>query len=196
MPGMVDTHVHLMDPSATEREDFPTGTAAAAIAGVTTIIEHAHGGPVREPGELRAKAEYLRDRSYVDFGLAAHAWPDPDRPGERAVGGGCGVLQGLHLFDPWRARFRPGAARGVVHRGRSRGWRVPRAQRGSDPRGPRGGRLCAPAAATTRRSSSSGGAVRRRSRPGRDVAAGSGAPGVRASDGARQHTRGHRDGRP
>jgi dihydroorotase (multifunctional complex type) len=76
MPGMVDTHVHLMDPSATEREDFPTGTAAAAIAGVTTIIEHAHGGPVRQPDDLRTKAEYLRDRSHVDFGLAAHAWPD------------------------------------------------------------------------------------------------------------------------
>src|SRR5687768_11908230 len=63
MPGMVDTHVHLMDPSATDREDFPTGTAAAAIAGVTTIVEHAHGGPVREPNELHVKAAYLSDRS-------------------------------------------------------------------------------------------------------------------------------------
>ena len=76
MPGMVDTHVHLMDPSATEREDFPTGTAAAAVAGVTTIIEHTHAGPVREPQDLTAKNEYLRQRSHVDFGLAAHAWPD------------------------------------------------------------------------------------------------------------------------
>ena len=76
LPGMVDTHVHLMDPSATEREDFPTGTAAAARAGVTTIVEHAHGGPIRTPEDLREKRGYLRDRSYVDFGLAAHAWPD------------------------------------------------------------------------------------------------------------------------
>ena len=29
MPGMVDTHVHLMDPGDTAREDFPTGTRAA-----------------------------------------------------------------------------------------------------------------------------------------------------------------------
>ena len=76
LPGMVDTHVHLMDPSATEREDFPTGTAAAARAGVTTIVEHAHGGPIRTPEDLREKRRYLRDRSCVDFGLAAHAWPD------------------------------------------------------------------------------------------------------------------------
>jgi dihydroorotase-like cyclic amidohydrolase len=73
---MVDTHVHLMDPAATEREDFPTGTGAAARAGVTTILEHTHAGPVRVPEELAEKQSYLKTRSRVDFGLAAHAWPD------------------------------------------------------------------------------------------------------------------------
>src|SRR3990170_5521392 len=47
LPGMVDTHVHLMDPGPTEREDFPTGTAAAAARGVTTIVEHTHAHPIR-----------------------------------------------------------------------------------------------------------------------------------------------------
>lgn len=75
MPGGVDTHVHLMDPGSPEREDFPTGTTAAACAGVTTIIEHSHGNPVRSVEDLRAKADYLDGRSRVDFGLAAHAWP-------------------------------------------------------------------------------------------------------------------------
>jgi dihydroorotase (multifunctional complex type) len=76
MPGMVDTHVHLMDPGPTEREDFPTGTAAAALAGVTTIVEHTHGHPVREAAELAGKRAHLEGRSYVDYGLAAHVWPD------------------------------------------------------------------------------------------------------------------------
>jgi dihydroorotase (multifunctional complex type) len=76
MPGMVDTHVHLMDPGPTEREDFPTGTAAAAARGVTTIVEHTHAHPVRDRGELAEKASYLRGRSNVSFGLAAHVWPD------------------------------------------------------------------------------------------------------------------------
>lgn len=76
LPGMVDTHVHLMDPGPTEREDFPTGTTAAAAAGVTTIVEHTHGAPVREPADLRAKRGHLEGRSYVDYGLAAHVWPD------------------------------------------------------------------------------------------------------------------------
>jgi dihydroorotase (multifunctional complex type) len=75
MPGGVDTHVHLMDPGSTEREDFPTGTGAAAAAGVTTIVEHSHGRPVRTVDDLREKLHYLDGRSNVDFGLAAHAWP-------------------------------------------------------------------------------------------------------------------------
>ena len=76
LPGMVDTHVHLMDPGATEREDFPTGTAAAAARGVTTIIEHTHAQPVRTADDLHAKRRYLHGRSHVDYGLAAHVWPD------------------------------------------------------------------------------------------------------------------------
>jgi allantoinase len=76
LPGMVDTHVHLMDPGPTEREDFPTGTAAAAARGVTTIVEHTHAHPIREAADLTSKVAYLDDRSHVDFGLAAHVWPD------------------------------------------------------------------------------------------------------------------------
>lgn len=75
MPGGIDTHVHLMDPGSPDREDFPSGTRAAAAAGVTTIIEHTHGRPVRTTKDLREKIEYLNGRSNVDFGLAAHAWP-------------------------------------------------------------------------------------------------------------------------
>ncbi|HSK95184.1 MAG TPA: amidohydrolase family protein, partial [Euzebyales bacterium] len=76
LPGMVDTHVHLMDPGATDREDFPTGTAAAAARGVTTIVEHTHAHPVRDVDELTAKCSHLAGRSHVDYGLAAHVWPD------------------------------------------------------------------------------------------------------------------------
>ena len=75
MPGMVDSHVHLMDPGDPERESFPTGTAAAARSGVTTVIEHTHGRPVRSAADFEEKAAYLEGRSRVDFALAAHAWP-------------------------------------------------------------------------------------------------------------------------
>lgn len=76
LPGMVDTHVHLMDPGDVSREDFPTGTAAGSAAGVTTVIEHTHSHPVRAAADLRAKRDHLEGRSNVDYGLAAHVWPD------------------------------------------------------------------------------------------------------------------------
>ena len=75
MPGMVDVHVHLMDPADPSREDFPTGTAAAAVAGVTTLVEHTHARPVVTDRDLVEKREYLADRSCIDFGLGSHAMP-------------------------------------------------------------------------------------------------------------------------
>ena len=76
LPGGVDTHVHLMEPGDLSREDFPSGTAAAAARGVTTIIEHTHGHPIREVVDLEEKKSHLVGRSNVDYALAAHTWPD------------------------------------------------------------------------------------------------------------------------
>jgi dihydroorotase len=75
MPGMVDVHVHAMDPADTSREDLPSATAAAAVAGVTTFVEHTHARPVRTAADLAEKRDYVASRSRVDFGLGAHAWP-------------------------------------------------------------------------------------------------------------------------
>jgi len=76
MPGVVDSHVHFMDPGDPEREDFMIGSAAAAAGGTTTVVEHTHGAPVRDAGGLRQKVAHLHRRSLIDFGLAAHVWPD------------------------------------------------------------------------------------------------------------------------
>ena len=76
LPGMVDAHVHFMDPGDPTREDFPAGSAAAAVAGVTTVVEHSHGSRVTNGETLRKKAEYLKDRSVVDFALGAHFSPN------------------------------------------------------------------------------------------------------------------------
>jgi len=76
LPGVVDSHVHFMDPGDVAREDFITGSAAAAAGGTTTVIEHTHGAPVRDAVELGRKVAHLAGRSLVDYGLAAHVWPD------------------------------------------------------------------------------------------------------------------------
>lgn len=82
-PGMVEAHAHFMDPGDPEREDFPAGSAAAAVAGVTTVIEHTHARPVVSAADLREKSEYVNGRSAIDFALGAHALPgrQEDVPG-------------------------------------------------------------------------------------------------------------------
>ncbi len=75
MPGMVDQHVHFMDPGDTSREDFPHGSGAAALGGVTTVVEHTHSAPVLSVADLHAKIAHVESRSLVDFGLIAHVFP-------------------------------------------------------------------------------------------------------------------------
>lgn len=77
IPGLVDPHVHMMDPGYTEREDFITGTAAAAMGGVTTVIEHHRTDPPTYSAELfREKRDYLAERSHIDFCLMGGVTPD------------------------------------------------------------------------------------------------------------------------
>lgn len=72
MPGMFESHAHMMDPAETGREDMPSGTAAAAAQGVTALIEHSHCTAVHSGAEFRDKRDYLKNRSVVDFGIGAH----------------------------------------------------------------------------------------------------------------------------
>jgi allantoinase len=70
LPGAVDGHVHMMDPGYPDREDFITGSRAAARGGVTTVIDHHRTvPPVFEKDEFLEKKNYLGKRSVVDFGL-------------------------------------------------------------------------------------------------------------------------------
>jgi len=39
LPGLVDTHVHVNEPGRTEWEGFATATRAAAVGGITTIVD-------------------------------------------------------------------------------------------------------------------------------------------------------------
>jgi dihydroorotase (multifunctional complex type) len=46
LPGLIDSHVHLRDQQLAYREDFITGTAAAAAGGVTTSIDMPNNKPL------------------------------------------------------------------------------------------------------------------------------------------------------
>lgn len=77
IPGGVDGHTHMMDPGYTEREEFSTGTAAAAYGGITTVVDHHRTVPaVYSVDKHYEKVEYLKDKAVVDFGLKGGGAPD------------------------------------------------------------------------------------------------------------------------
>lgn len=70
LPGMVDPHVHFRDPGHTYKEDFSTGSAAAAVGGVTTVFDMPNNMP-RTVGkkELNEKLLAIAGKAYVDYAL-------------------------------------------------------------------------------------------------------------------------------
>ncbi len=77
LPGGVEPHVHMMDPGLTEKEDFITGTGAAAVGGVTTVVEHHRSLPfVLDVKTLQDKIEYLKPRGLIDYALFGGLQPD------------------------------------------------------------------------------------------------------------------------
>ena len=70
-PGLVDGHAHMCDPAFINREDFTTGSSAAAAGGVTTVVEMVLSTPVDTPNRVKAKIEEGRRSSLIDFSLHA-----------------------------------------------------------------------------------------------------------------------------
>jgi dihydroorotase len=70
LPGAIDVHVHFREPGYTHKEDWATGSAAAAMGGTTTVFEMPNTHPpTRSARDLREKAELAEAKSCVDFGL-------------------------------------------------------------------------------------------------------------------------------
>jgi dihydroorotase len=72
LPGAIDVHVHFRDPGYPQKEDFASGTAAAAFGGVTTIFDMPNTIPtVGTPEALAAKHKMASEKAHVDYGLYA-----------------------------------------------------------------------------------------------------------------------------
>ena len=70
LPGVIDSHVHFREPGYDYKEDWATGTAAAAMGGVTTVFEMPNTNPPTGTVEaLKDKHRRAADKAYVDFGL-------------------------------------------------------------------------------------------------------------------------------
>lgn len=76
LPGGIDPHVHFRDPGMTYKEDFASGTAAAAAGGVTTVFDMPNTKPAVLTSEVFAAKRAIAERkAVVDFGLIAAADP-------------------------------------------------------------------------------------------------------------------------
>jgi len=71
LPGLVDAHAHLHDPKFTNREDFTSGTAAAAAGGITTVVEMVLSTPVDTAERVKTKIGWGKKKSLIDFSLHA-----------------------------------------------------------------------------------------------------------------------------
>ena len=74
--GFVDAHVHIRDPGQLQKEDFASGSTAAAIGGVTTVMCMPNTTPPIDSVAGFDLARRAGERaSYVDFALQAAVHP-------------------------------------------------------------------------------------------------------------------------
>jgi allantoinase len=68
MPGVVDTHVHVNEPGRTDWEGFATATRAAALGGITTLLDMPLNSipATTTVAALEAKREAARNRTHVN----------------------------------------------------------------------------------------------------------------------------------
>jgi len=72
MPGFIDPHVHFRDPGLTRKEDFRTGSEAAAHGGFTTVIDMPNTLPKTNTYDaLKEKMNLASKKSVVNFYLQA-----------------------------------------------------------------------------------------------------------------------------
>ena len=77
-PGLVDAHVHFREPGLTHKEDFESGSRAAALGGVTTVMVMPTDSPMTQtPAQFLDKRRLAESRCHVDFALQALLGPDP-----------------------------------------------------------------------------------------------------------------------
>ena len=90
LPGLVDSHVHVNEPGRTHWEGFDSATRAAAVGGVTTVIDMPLNSvpATTTVAALEEKRAAARGRCWVDVGFwaGAVAGNEGDRAGLHQAG--------------------------------------------------------------------------------------------------------------
>jgi dihydroorotase len=70
LPGVIDDHVHFREPGLEYKEDWHSGSRAAVMGGVTTVLEMPNTQPNTSTADyVRQKRQLAEDKAYCDFGL-------------------------------------------------------------------------------------------------------------------------------
>jgi len=76
LPGLIDCHVHFREPGLAHKEDFLTGSMAAAKGGVTTIFDMPNTLPPTTTIDALEQKRRLAAKSIVNYGLIFGATMD------------------------------------------------------------------------------------------------------------------------
>lgn len=72
LPGLIDAHVHLRDLGLSYKEDFFTGTCAAAAGGFTTVLDMPNTvPPTNTPERLKEKNQRAEKQTMINVGFYA-----------------------------------------------------------------------------------------------------------------------------
>src|SRR3990167_3939246 len=69
LPGLIDVHVHFREPGLTHKEDFLTGSMAAAKGGITTIIDMPNTIPPTTTLDALEEKRKFAAKSIVNYGF-------------------------------------------------------------------------------------------------------------------------------
>lgn len=72
LPGLIDAHVHFREPGLEYKEDFNTGSQAAACGGITTVVDMPNvKPPTADVESFLLKKKCLEGKSYIDIAVLA-----------------------------------------------------------------------------------------------------------------------------
>ena len=94
IPGAIDLHVHFRDPGLTYKEDFTTGSQAAAAGGVTTVYDMPNVDPIMITVDaFNKKLAIAKEKSYVNFAFYTYLAQGMEKNTSELIEAGIGAIK-------------------------------------------------------------------------------------------------------
>jgi dihydroorotase (multifunctional complex type) len=94
MPGAIDLHVHFRDPGLTYKEDFTTGSQAAAAGGVTTVYDMPNVEPIMITVDaFNKKLAIAKEKSFVNFAFYTYLAQGMEENTRELIDAGIGAIK-------------------------------------------------------------------------------------------------------